>query len=200
MLLSHEQWKLENTVLLFATVTVNHIKIFENLQTQKYRDLLLPYRIIAVHRLRHIKVIPEWYFIRKKYCSFEKGYDRKRSVETDSIQYNLLLQFFLVTFTSFLLLFHPLLCPPQSLYVLLYIYLFQYTPKTHILKSWECQVQDTVRKTFWKYNGQKESQASCPHGAYILLGKVDIKYIIIHINIYSYNNCYDGKYRLLIII
>lgn len=181
-------------------MTVNHIKNFENLQTQKHTDFLLPYRTIAVHRLRHIKVIPEWYFIRKKYCSFEKGYDRKQKKCRDSIQYNLLLQFFLVIFTSFLLLFHPLLCPPQTLHLLLYIYLFQYTPNTHILKSWEWQVQDTVRKTVWKYNGQKESQASCSHGAYILLGKVDIKYIIIHINIYSYNNCYDVKYMLLIII
>lgn len=42
-------------------------------------------------------------------------------------------------------------------------------------------------KNIWKYNGQKEIQwskiePSCSHGAYSLIGKVDIKYIITYIN------------------
>lgn len=102
---------------------------------------------------------------------------------------------------TFLLPFPPSTMSIPTLHSLLYNHLFHYVPRSlarrHTYLSHENgKFKIQLRKIFWKYNGQEERQASCPHGAYILLGKVDIKYIITHINIYNYNDCDDGKDRL----
>jgi len=72
---------------------------------------------------------------------WKKDMDDRKQKKVDReerIPCNLLLQFFSVICINFLFLFHPLLCPLQTLDGFLYIYLFQCAPPTshtYILKS-----------------------------------------------------------------
>lgn len=85
-------------------------------------------------------------------------------------------------------LFYPLLCPLQTLLVLLHVYLFQYASQPPFTIANSRYSKKNILEIQWS----KERQPSCSHGAYILQGKVDIKYI----TTYNYDDCYEGKYRV----
>lgn len=70
---------------------------------------------------------------------------------------------------------------------------WNHRPQTNTFKSWKWQIQDTIRKMFWKYNGQRERQAFCPHRAYTLLGKVNIKYNHKYKYVITIMMTYEGK-------
>lgn len=124
--------------------------------------------------------MPGQYFIERNAVALKKGYDRKqRSAKRQtSIQYNLLLQFFLVTFQvsllSTLYYVHHKASMSSSI-----SYLFN-TPQKHTYLNHEMPSSECNERHSGNTMVKKKVKLPALIDLHSTRGKVDIKYIIIH--------------------